>query len=199
MNNKKTESKSMFIILGLIGFFVVALFVGGLFNKGDSTLVQGDDGTQNNDIDFEDVDGADLVLQNDIEAPEFNVKTLDGKEIKLSDYKGKEVMLSFFDPSCSACEVEVEELNEFSKKNDDVEVLLVSIIDQDEGKEVVRDYINELGIELPVLLDEDYSLIEDYKVSATPTTVLIDEEGIVKATSIGVSDKDNFEETYREE
>src|SRR5699024_6449839 len=189
----------MFIILGLIGFFVVALFVGGLFNKGDSTLVQGDDGTQNNDIDFEDVDGADLVLQNDIEAPEFNVKTLDGKEIKLSDYKGKEVMLSFFDPSCSACEVEVEELNEFSKKNDDVEVLLVSIIDQDEGKEVVRDYINELGIELPVLLDEDYSLIEDYKVSATPTTVLIDEEGIVKATSIGVSDKDNFEETYREE
>ncbi|MFC4618813.1 thiol-disulfide oxidoreductase ResA [Camelliibacillus cellulosilyticus] len=113
------------------------------------------------------------------QAPNFSLKTLDGKTVKLSDFRGKGVVLNFWGSWCEPCKYEMPFINEaYQKRPKNVEVLGVNI---QESPIVVQNFVRQDHIGFPILLDSKGSVTEAYNIQPIPTTFLIDKNGkIVK-------------------
>ena len=120
-------------------------------------------------------------------APDFKLKNIDGIEVKLSDYKGKIVILNFFGVWCSWCIKEmpgfVKIYDEYKGKN--VELLVVDVGDT---KDVLTDYLKKNNFMIKPVLDVDKKVSTDYRVSGFPTSYIIDEKGIIKTVRPGYMD-----------
>lgn len=114
-------------------------------------------------------------------APVFTLKTLDGRSIKLSDFRGQKVLLNFWATWCPPCKAEVPEFERFYQEHhkENIEILAVDIFAQEKGKEVVENFIKDYSMTYPVVLDESGSVANTYRVSAIPTTYVIDTKGII--------------------
>ena len=87
-----------------------------------------------------------------VKAPDFELETLDGEKVKLSDYQGKKVILNFWATWCPPCKDEMPAMEKFHKKaGDDVVILAVNI----DPHYDVKGYLDEMGITFPVLLDQN--------------------------------------------
>ena len=82
-------------------------------------------------------------------APDFELETLDGKKAKLSDYRGKKVILNFWASWCPPCREEMPEFQKIAENNPDIVVLGVNL---QESKEAIEAFTNKLGIKFPILL-----------------------------------------------
>lgn len=109
-------------------------------------------------------------------APDFTLVNLDGKEVSLSDYKGKTVLVNFWATWCGFCDMEMPDLNKLDKENDDLVVLAVNVMEE---KDIVQEYIDEGGYEFEVVLDSDGAITRNYLVSGFPTSYFIDKEGVL--------------------
>jgi peroxiredoxin len=114
-------------------------------------------------------------------APDFELTTLDGGQVRLSDLRGRPVLLSFGATWCPDCRVEAPLLEELHQAHPELMVLLVDV---KESPGLVRPYTYDLGITHAVLLDLDGKVMESYQVLAIPTEFFIDEEGLIKAKII---------------
>lgn len=124
-------------------------------------------------------------------APDFTLTNLEGKEVSLSDYKGKIVMLNFWATWCKFCDVEMPDLNDLDKDNEDVVVLAVDVM---EGHDKVKKYIDKGGYGFEVVLDEKGDISREYLVSAFPTTYIINKEGILMGGIQGPVNKPQIEQ-----
>src|SRR5690242_16222960 len=95
------------------------------------------------------------------EAPDFVLKDLDGKKVKLSDYRGKAVLLNFWATWCPPCKVEMPWFVDLQKQygNDGLVVLGVAMDDSEPG--TIAKFANEMGVNYPVLLGTD-KVSDDY-------------------------------------
>ncbi|MDQ1145888.1 peroxiredoxin [Bacillus sp. SORGH_AS 510] len=110
-------------------------------------------------------------------APDFQLKTLTGENVKLSDLKGKKVMLNFWATWCPPCKAEMPEMEQFSKlAGDDIVILAVNIDPQLD----VKGFVNENKITFPILLDAEDKVNEAYQVISIPTTYFIDTNGVIQ-------------------
>lgn len=110
------------------------------------------------------------------EAPDFTLKNLNGEEVSLSDYRGKIVLINFWATWCMYCDKEMPDLQKIHEENDDLVVLAV---DSMEDKETVKKYIEKGGYDFEVVLDQDGKVSQTYLVSGLPTSLFVDEEGIL--------------------
>ncbi|NMD70483.1 TlpA family protein disulfide reductase [Bacillus sp. DNRA2] len=109
--------------------------------------------------------------------PDFELKTLAGDTVKLSDYKGKKVMLNFWATWCPPCKAEMPDMEKFYEGNKDrVEILAVNMDTTND----VEGFAKEYGITFPILLDEKNEVNRDYGIVSIPTTFFIDEKGVIK-------------------
>jgi peroxiredoxin len=110
-------------------------------------------------------------------APDFQLKTLAGDTVKLSDLRGKKVMLNFWATWCPPCKAEMPEMEQFSKQiGDDTVILAVNIDPQLD----VQGFVNEYKITFPILLDAEDKVNEAYQVLSIPTTYFINSKGIIQ-------------------
>ncbi|MFL6560870.1 MAG: redoxin domain-containing protein [Bacillus sp. (in: firmicutes)] len=110
-------------------------------------------------------------------APDFELKTLTGENVKLSDLKGKKVMLNFWATWCPPCKAEMPAMEQFSKKDGkDIVILAVNIDPQLD----VQGFVDENKITFPIPLDTDDKVNETYQVLTIPTTYFIDTKGIIQ-------------------
>jgi len=110
-------------------------------------------------------------------APDFQLKTLAGDTVKLSDLRGKKVMLNFWATWCPPCKAEMPEMERFSKQiGDDTVILAVNIDPQLD----VQGFVNENKITFPILLDAEDKVNEAYQVLSIPTTYFINSKGIIQ-------------------
>ncbi|MEH7072674.1 TlpA disulfide reductase family protein [Neobacillus drentensis] len=110
-------------------------------------------------------------------APDFELKTLTGENIKLSSLKGKKVMLNFWATWCPPCKAEMPAMEQFSKQMPkDLVILAVNIDPQLD----VKGFVDENKITFPILLDTDDKVNETYQVLSIPTTYFIDSKGIIQ-------------------
>lgn len=115
-------------------------------------------------------------------APDFALKTLEGKSVKLSDFRGKPVYLNFWTSWCPACKEELPEIQKFYGKNKDrVAVLTINITYSDKMKDV-QDILKQNNAIFPVLLDEDstHSVTDRYGVYGIPASFFIDKNGVIR-------------------
>ncbi len=115
-------------------------------------------------------------------APDFSIRALDGQTIRLSQYRGQPVLLTFAASWCPACREEAPYQQALHLQHPELSMLLVDSQEQDV---VVRGFANEFGMTFPVLLDPSGALYLRYRVGAIPTTFFIDSQGIVRHVEIG--------------
>lgn len=128
-------------------------------------------------------------------APMFTLKDMDGKEISLSDYEGKFLMINFWATWCQYCDEEMPDLMAFQEKHkDEVTVLAINV---GEDQKTVAEYIKKKNLNLKVLLDSDSSVAKDFMVSAFPTTFLIDPAGKVIGYIPGKMSPEDMEGSFK--
>jgi len=117
-------------------------------------------------------------------APDFRLKTTDGREIKLSDYRGRPVVVSFWASWCVPCMVEMPELvNFYEKQGGNVALLAVSI---DDTAEDARDYASHHHLPFPVLYDGTKRVASGYAVEGIPALFVVDPNGTIRAHHVGL-------------
>jgi len=126
-------------------------------------------------------------------APAFALKDLDGKEVNLSDFKGKVVILDFWATWCGPCVMEIPHFIELQKQYKDQGVAIVGISVDSEGIEVVKSFVQKHQVNYPILM-ADAKVQQSYgEIQAIPTTFVLDTSGIIQKQYIGYRDKSVFE------
>jgi peroxiredoxin len=122
------------------------------------------------------------------EAPAFSLKSLDGKQVSLSDFRGKPVLITFWATWCASCKEEIPLLEKFFvAKKDQLAILLIAI--DGERKRKVQQIINENKVTLPVLLLLKEKVMDQYGVRGwVPQTFLVDREGMLVGKIVGQRD-----------
>ena len=126
-------------------------------------------------------------------APEFALKDADGKLVRLSDYRGKVVLLDFWATWCGPCKLEIPWFEEFQRKHQDKGFAVVGVSMDDEGWEVVKPFITGIKVNYRVVIGNDQTAQMYGGVDALPTTFLIDREGRIAAVHVGLVDRREFE------
>lgn len=130
-------------------------------------------------------------------APEIALQDLQGRTIRLSDYRGKVVVLNFWASWCPPCKAEMPEINqaasEFAQGNDAV-LLTVNLTDGSRETETkARKYINDNNYSMTVLLDTGGNVANAYGITGIPTTFIIDKNGVIQYRFSGGTTKSALE------
>ena len=128
------------------------------------------------------------------DAPEFTLKDADGKVVHVADYRGKVVLLDFFATWCGPCKIEIPWFTEMERKNKDRGFAVLGVSMDDEGWEVVKPFLVELGVNYRVVIGNDSTAQLYGGVDALPTTFLIDQAGKIAAVHVGLASKKEFED-----
>lgn len=118
-------------------------------------------------------------------AIDFELLSLDSIPTKLSDYKGKPIILNFWATWCEPCENEMPELERFHNEyKEDVVILGVNITSREINEKSVRNFVNKVDVSFPILLDTE-GVFRHYQVLNLPTTYFIDSNGIIQERYAG--------------
>lgn len=120
-------------------------------------------------------------------APEFALKDADGKEHKLSDFKGKVVLLNFWATWCPPCVQELPSLNSIHERFRDRGLVVVGI-SVDEDKEAYQKFLQQRGVTFPTARDPEQTVNSRYGTTKFPESYLIDREGYVRREYVGPED-----------
>lgn len=111
-------------------------------------------------------------------APDFELETLDGEIVRLSELRGEKVILNFWASWCPPCREEMPEMQKFyDDYKDDIKVIAVNYNEKDQK---VIDFLDEYGYTFPMPLDRDGSVGNEYGVLTLPTTYFIGTDGIIQ-------------------
>ena len=122
-------------------------------------------------------------------AIDFTLRDLEGKEISLADYKGKKVLLNFWATWCKPCKKEMPDMEKLHKANPDIVVLAVNI----DTENKVKEFMNNLELTFPTVLDVKGDVNKNYKVVSIPTSFFIDEKGMIKKKVVGTMEYDQMQ------
>ena len=128
-----------------------------------------------------------------LQAPDFDLPTLDGRRVKLSDFRGKAVLLNFWATWCPPCKIEMPWFVELQKQygKDGLVVLGVAMDDTDPAK--IAEFAHDMGVNYQVLLGTD-KVSEDYgDVQYLPTTFYIDRNGVIVDKAAGLFSRGDVE------
>ncbi|MBD8071450.1 redoxin domain-containing protein [Bacillus sp. PS06] len=135
-------------------------------------------------------------IQEGNQAPDFELEQVGGGQLKLSDLRGKKVILNFWASWCPPCKSEMPHMQSFyeDQKGGNVEILAVNLTNAERQKDAVDAFVKEYKLSFPILLDQNGEVGEAYRVFTIPTSLFIDSNGIIVKKMIGPMDKQMMEE-----
>lgn len=129
--------------------------------------------------------------------PDFELSTLSGDIIKLTDYKGKKVILNFWASWCGPCKAEMPHMQNFYAKNKDsanVEIIAVNLTTEERGLVSIEKFVDAYGLTFPIPLDNNGEVMDMYRIMTIPTTYMISMDGTIKHKIIGPMDEKTIKE-----
>lgn len=132
-------------------------------------------------------------------APDFSLEALTGETVRLSDFRGRPVLLNFWNSWCPPCRTEMPELRRAQEAlGDRLVILAVNLLYQEDRLEDVYAFVQEQGLNFPILLERDGRVVTDYRVGSLPTSFFIDAEGKVYLVQVGPMTRPFIEGILRE-
>lgn len=130
-------------------------------------------------------------------APDFTLTTLDGQAVKLSDYRGKAVLLNFWATWCGPCKVEMPWFVDLQKQYGSQGLQIIGVAMDDSGKDAIDKFAKEMGVNYLILQGKE-SVGDDYGgVLGLPTTFFIDRNGKIIDSTSGLIGKGEIEENIK--
>ena len=126
-------------------------------------------------------------------APNFTLKDVDGKTVKLSDYKGKVVLLNFWATWCGPCKFEIPWFIEFQKKYKDQGFTVIGVSVDDDGWTSVKPYLEAKQMNYPVVVSDEAVNTMYGGIESLPTTFVLDKDGKIANTHVGLVSKKEYE------
>jgi peroxiredoxin len=120
-------------------------------------------------------------------APEFSLKDASGQTVRLADYRGKVVLLDFWATWCGPCKIEIPWFMEFEKEFKDQGFAVLGVSMDEDGWSAIKPYVQNMKMNYRVLLGNDAISTAYGGLDSLPTTLLIDREGGIASTHVGVS------------
>jgi thiol-disulfide isomerase/thioredoxin len=125
-------------------------------------------------------------------APDFELQSLEGKSVKLSDFHGKAVLLNFWATYCGPCKIEmpwfVQMQNEYGPQG----LQIVGVAMDDASAEDIAKFAKDMGVNYPILLGKESVGVSYGGVDVLPTTFFIDRNGKVTAREFGLQSRSVF-------
>ncbi len=144
------------------------------YYKADKITTNGDKIFLSRDLDAEKNGGTQLGMK----AIDFKAQTLDGEKIKLSNYKGKYVLLDFWGTWCKPCVGEIETLEKINSMFSHEDLAIIGIAN--DSKQKLSEFLEERPlpwVQIPQYKPDNDSILNTYHVSSFPTTFLLDKSG----------------------
>jgi peroxiredoxin len=116
------------------------------------------------------------------EAPEFELATLSGDVIRLSQFRGQPTVISFGATWCPDCRKEASSLQSLHEDYPELKVLLV---DSQEDSGTVQAFADKYGLTCTIALDDDGKVSKSYRIYAIPSVFFLDSQGVIQARFIG--------------
>jgi thiol-disulfide isomerase/thioredoxin len=130
-------------------------------------------------------------------APDFTLESLDGKSMRLSDLRGKAVLLNFWATWCGPCKIETPWLVELQNQYGSQGLQVIGVAMDDSGKEDIAKFAKDMGVNYPVLLGKE-AVGEAYGgVPALPETFFIGRDGKIVDKIIGLKGKAEIEDSIK--
>ena len=112
-------------------------------------------------------------------APDFTLKSLEGSNLRLEEYRGQVVLINFWASWCGPCRQEMPLLDRLHQRYLDTGFAVLGV--NVEGEEApARALIDKIPVTFPVLIDEGQTVSELYRLEAMPSTVVVDRDGVVR-------------------
>lgn len=124
-------------------------------------------------------------------APDFALRSVDGRVFRLSEYRGEVVVMSFWAQWCGECRYALSALDEIYSKYRKAGLVVLSINVEDEAKAAAA--AKTLKIPFPVLVDERKEVGALYKLTSLPVTVIVDRDGQIQYSRDGYQRGDEQE------
>lgn len=123
------------------------------------------------------------------EAPDFTVYDREGREVRLSDYTGKPIVLNFWASWCGPCQNEMPDFEQaYADYGDEIEFVMLNATYGRETMDSARSFLEESGYTFPVYYDTDADAAAAIGVTAFPTTLFIGPDGTLTAYAISMLD-----------
>jgi peroxiredoxin len=126
-------------------------------------------------------------------SPDFSLKDSTGALVKLSDMKGKVVLLNFWATWCGPCKVEIPWFMDFQKSYKDREFAVVGVSMDEDGWDAVKPYLEQHKINYRVVIGNDQISQLFGSIDSLPTTLIIDREGRIASMHVGLVAKNTYQ------
>jgi peroxiredoxin len=130
------------------------------------------------------------------QAFDFELTDPGGSAIELSDLRGSAVLINFWATWCEPCRLEMPLFQDRYERLKD-QGFTVLAVNADEPISTVEEFQKELGLTFPILLDVDGQIQRQFRIRGFPTSILIDQDGIIQVVHIGVIHEDQLDEYLR--
>lgn len=129
-------------------------------------------------------------------APDFTLESLDGQNVRLSDLRGKAVLLNFWATWCVPCKIEMPWLVDLQNKYGSQGLQIVGVAMDDSSKEDIAKFAKDMGVNYPVLLGKN-AVADEYAVPAMPESFFIGRDGKIMDKIIGLRSKSDLEDAVK--
>ena len=112
-------------------------------------------------------------------APDFTLKSLDGKNTRLKEYRGQVVLINFWASWCGPCRQEMPLLERIDQRYKDAGFTVLGV--NVEGKVgPAKEVATKAGVSFPVLVDEGQKVSQMYALESMPSSVILDRDGVIR-------------------
>ncbi|WP_163859934.1 peroxiredoxin family protein [Paenibacillus elgii] len=168
-------------VVFVVGYALIASLAANVWDKPSTGTVEA---------------GANIGLKIGQQAPDFELPLLDGRTVKLSDYRGRTVVLNFWATWCPPCQAEMPHMQQVhaEQESNGVTILGVNATSTEVSEPVVRAWVKEWGLTFPIVLDRQGEVGKAYRVNAYPATFVIDAQGTIREKHPGPMNKEMLEQ-----
>ena len=117
-------------------------------------------------------------------APDFTLKSLEGSNLRLEEYRGQVVLINFWASWCGPCRQEMPLLDRLHHRYEDTGFAVLGVNVEGEAAPA-QEIVDKTNVTFPILIDDGQKVSEMYNLQAMPSTVVIDRDGVVRYIHLG--------------